>query len=80
VTTPLTFSRIKNKVHNFLLFRLHGAASAVYLDYKTQAVMLYGERTTVCSEINTRHVNTFFCKKVEFCSIILVVYTAFTGL
>lgn len=39
--------------------------------------MLYGERKTVCSEIHTRHVNTFCCKKVEFSNITQAVYTAF---
>ena len=51
-----------------------------FLTIKPSHLILYGERTTVCSEIPTRHVNTFCCKKVELSNITQTVYTEFTGL
>ena len=51
-----------------------------FLTIKPSHLMLYGERNTVCSDIHTRHVNTFCCKNVEFSNIIQAVYLEFTGL
>jgi len=42
--------------------------------------MLYGEIIAVCSQINTKHINTLCGQKVELLKVKLVVHIVTTGL
>jgi hypothetical protein len=42
--------------------------------------MLYREITAVCSEINTKHVNSLCGQNVEFVNVKLVIHKVNTGL
>jgi len=42
--------------------------------------MLYGEIIAVCSQINTKHINTLCGQNVELLNVILVVHIVTTGL
>ena len=47
---------------------------------KTSQLMLYREIIAVCSEINTKHINTLCGQNVEFVNVKLVVHIVPTGL